>query len=152
MFLIYRFLTTVFFPILVILIYLRKFFGKEDSIRFKEKIFPSSFNFKKENKSILIWFHGASIGEITSVIPLIGYLKIYNKDIKILITTVTLSSGKIVEEKFSNDKNIYHQYFPLDVNHLTKRFLEIWKPDLVGFIDSEIWPNFILNIKKKVFH
>ena len=38
---------------------------------------------------------------------------------------------------------------PLDVNHLIKKFLENWKPKFVGFVDSEIWPNFIYEIKKR---
>ena len=149
MLLIYRFLTILFFPIFIFLIYIRKFLGKEDKIRFKEKIFSSSFRPNKRNKNNkLIWFHGASIGEITSVIPLIESFKKNNRNISILITTVTLSSGKIVEKRFGNDKDIHHRYFPIDVPSLTEKFIDLWKPNLAIFIDSEIWPNFIFNIKK----
>ena len=48
-----------------------------------------------------------------------------------------------------NHKNIKHRYFPLDVNFLVKSFLNKWKPNLVIFIDSEIWPNLIFEIKKR---
>ena len=47
-------------------------------------------------------------------------------------------------EKFFAYKNVNHRYFPLDVNFLIKSFLNKWKPNLVIFIDSEIWPNLIL--------
>ena len=60
-----------------------------------------------------------------------------------------MSSGKIVSEKFKDNKNILHQFFPLDVPHITKKFLDKWNPSIVMFIDSEIWPNFILEIKKR---
>ena len=42
-----------------------------------------------------------------------------------------------------------HQFLPLDVPVLTDKFLEHWKPNLSIFIDSEIWPNLILQINKK---
>ena len=38
---------------------------------------------------------------------------------------------------------------PLDISVWTNKFLEHWKPNLCIFIDSEIWPNLILNINKK---
>ena len=38
---------------------------------------------------------------------------------------------------------------PLDVAILTNKFLEHWKPNLSIFIDSEVWPNLILNINKR---
>ena len=94
-------------------------------------------------------FHGASISEIKSIIPIIKHLTKKDSKIKILITSVTLSSAKIVETEFKNFENICHHYFPLDVPFLTSKFLDIWKPKLVIFIDSEIWPNFLYEIKKR---
>ena len=121
MFFLYRTITTVFFPILILIIYVRKFLGKEDNKRYKEKI---SIKLSRLQKNQTIWFHGASIGEIMSIIPLIEYLIKKDNSQKILITSVTLSSGQIIEKKFSNNKNIYHHYLPLDVSHLTKKFLD----------------------------
>ena len=42
-----------------------------------------------------------------------------------------------------------HQFFPIDTNFFTKKFLNYWKPTLAIFIESEIWPNMLINIKKK---
>ena len=42
-----------------------------------------------------------------------------------------------------------HQFLPLDIPILTNKFLKHWQPNLSIFIDSEILPNLILNIKKK---
>ena len=42
-----------------------------------------------------------------------------------------------------------HVYFPIDENYLTNKFLEFWKPKVAIFIDSEIWPNMIENLKRK---
>tara|TARA_B100000767_G_C19757851_1_gene533835 strand:- start:1262 stop:2542 length:1281 start_codon:yes stop_codon:yes gene_type:complete len=146
----YRFLTTLLFPIVIIIIYIRIFLKKEDAKRFKEKILLSKKHELSNNKkSTLIWFHGASIGEISSVFPLINRLKNLNKNIEFLLTTVTLSSSKIVEDKYKDDPKITHQFLPIDTTFLSRSFLEKWNPDLVAFVDSEIWPNFILKIKEK---
>ena len=76
-------------------------------------------------------------------------LKKSNDNFEFLITTVTLSSGNLVKKKFQDNNNIHHRYFPLDVDFLIKKFVEMWRPNIVFFVDSEIWPNFIVEIKKK---
>ena len=146
---IYRFFTTFIYPILIILIYSRKLLKKEDPNRYKEKIFPSNFFPNKDYNKKLIWFHAASIGEVQSIFPLIQKLNKEEKNIEFLITTVTLSAGNIVKKKFNKYENIKHRYFPLDINFLTRNFLDKWKPNLVIFVDSEIWPNLIFEIKNK---
>ena len=146
---VYRYLTYLLFPLFVFLIYFRSILQKEDKTRYKEKIFSSHFNVNKNNSKKLIWFHAASIGECLSIIPLIDEINNKYKNINFLITTVTLSSSKLIESKLNQYHNIAHRFFPLDVEHLTENFLNNWKPDLVCFIDSEIWPNFLFKIKEK---
>ena len=70
----YRIITNFIYPFLIVLIFLRKLRNKEHQIRFKEKIFPSSFKILKKNNSKLIWFHAASIGELKSILPIIESL------------------------------------------------------------------------------
>ena len=144
MILVYRLLINlvlIFSPLIILIRLIKK---KEHPIRFKEKFTVFS---KKKKKGNLIWFHGASVGELMSVIPLIEKLE-KEKNIKqILVTTSTLSSAKIFN-KFKFKKTI-HQFFPIDSNYFSKRFLTYWKPNLVIFIDSEIWPNMLTNLKKR---
>ena len=84
-----------------------------------------------------------------SILPLIeNFEKEKNID-KILITTITLSSAKILEKKFSQNTKIIHQFLPLDIPNFVNKFLNYWSPNLSVFVDSEIWPNLILEIKKK---
>ena len=133
-------LTFFFLPIIIIY---RILINKEHPSRFLEKI----GNFKKNTKKgKLIWFHGSSVGEVLSVIPLIEKLEKRNDIKKILITSNTLSSSKVISKL--NLKKTIHQFFPFDTNFLAKKFVENWKPDLAIFIESEIWPNSIINIKK----
>jgi 3-deoxy-D-manno-octulosonic-acid transferase len=144
MFFVYKILiniTLIFSPIIIFIRLLKK---KEDPLRFWEKF---GFYKRKRYNGKLIWFHGASVGEILSVIPLIEKLE-KEKEIKqILITSNTLSSSKILS-KLKLKKTI-HQFFPLDTNYLTKKFLNYWNPSAAIFVDSEIWPNMLTNIKER---
>ena len=134
-------LTFILSPIIIIYRIIKK---KEDLKRFKEKF---CFFSKKRKKGKLIWFHGASVGEILSVVPLLKKLESNPKVSQILITSNTLSSSKIIQKyKF---KKLVHQFFPIDTNFFSKKFINYWRPSSVFFIDSEIWPNTVVNLKKK---
>ena len=64
-----------------------------------------------------------------------------------MITSNTLSSSKVISNY--NFKKVIHQFFPIDTNLNTKKFLNYWQPNLSLFVDSEIWPNMLLNLKKR---
>ena len=145
----YRILTFLLYPFLCLIIFVRIFLKKENTIRYKEKIFSSSFNLKKSEDKKLIWFHASSIGELLSIMPLIDNLNTNNsKNLEFLVTTVTLSSADLLEKKLSNYNNVTHRFFPIDTKFLVNTFLDNWKPNLICFIDSEIWPNFLFKIKE----
>ena len=142
----YKLITYLFYPFAPIYLYFRKLRKKEDTIRYKEKL--SKINISRGD-GFLVWFHVASVGEAMSILPLIDSYMQEQKIDKILITSITLSSGKILEKRFNQNPKIIHQFLPLDVAILTNKFLEHWKPNLSIFIDSEIWPNLILQANKK---
>ena len=131
----------IFSPIIILVRLLKK---KEHPIRFLEKFTIFS---KKRMKGKLIWLHAVSVGELKSIIPLLTRLDKDKSISQILITSTTLSSAELFKKfKF---KKIIHQFFPIDNNFLTKRFLKYWSPNLAIFVDSEIWPNMLKNLKKK---
>ena len=141
----YRLLINVACFFAPIILRMRIYKQKEDRNRYKEKLCLIK---KKRPKGRLIWFHASSVGELLSVVPLLEKLE-KNKEIKtILFTTNTLSSSRVFEKKIKS-KKIIHQFLPLDKNIFTKNFLNHWLPDLVIFVESEIWPNFIFNTKNK---
>ncbi|WP_440918691.1 3-deoxy-D-manno-octulosonic acid transferase [Candidatus Pelagibacter sp.] len=143
-FFIYQFLLSIILCFSPIIIIIRIFKNKEDKFRFKEKF---CFFSRKRGNGKLIWFHGSSVGEILSVIPVI---KKYDNDksiSKILITSSTLSSSKILEKiKF---KKTIHQFYPIDHVFFSKKFLSHWKPDVAIFLESEIWPSMFKFIKNR---
>ena len=144
MFFLYQIIFTLIIFISPILIYFRILKNKEHKTRYKEKF---SITSKKRIKGNLVWFHGASVGEIQSIIPLVEN---YEKDKtinQILITSSTLSSSKILE-KFKFKKTI-HQFYPLDHIYITSKFLRYWKPNIAIFIESEIWPCMFKELEKR---
>ena len=145
MFFFYQLIT--FFLILTspLIIIFRIFKKKEHIPRFKEKF---CFFSKKRERGKLVWFHGSSVGEILSIMPLVEKLE-KNKTIKkILITSSTLSSSMILK-KYKLKKTI-HQFFPIDFIFFTNKFLNYWKPSVAIFIESEIWPSMFLGLNKKL--
>ena len=143
----YRSLTFILFPLFVIITYLRKLKGKEDKLRFKEKIFIGETQLPKNKK--IIWIHAASIGETNSIFPLIKEIIKHDNKIFILLTTTTVSSSDLIKKKKLNKENFQHRFFTLDVNFLVKKFLDHWRPEIVVFVDSEVWPNYLFEIKKR---
>ena len=144
MFLFYQAIISLLIITSPIIILYRLIKNKEDKKRCIEKF---SIPSKKRIKGNIIWFHGASVGEILSIIPLI---RIYekNKSInQILITSSTLSSSRIVE-RFKFKKTI-HQFYPIDHIFFTNKFLNYWKPNIAFFIDSEIWPCMFKNLNNR---
>jgi 3-deoxy-D-manno-octulosonic-acid transferase len=144
MFVLYQIILSLLILISPIILLFRIVKNKEHKKRFIEKLSISS---KKRNKGKLMWFHGASVGEILSIIPIIkNYEK--NKSIsQILITSTTLSSSNVIK-KFKFKKTV-HQFYPIDHFFFTNRFLNYWKPSLAIFIDSEIWPCMFQKLEKE---
>ena len=144
MFILYQLIISLILFFSPIIIIFRIFKSKEDRYRFIEKF---CIHTKKKTNGNLIWFHGASVGEILSIIPLVKYYE-HKKNIKqILITSSTLSSSKVLK-KFKFKKTI-HQFYPIDHIYFIARFLKYWKPSLAIFVESEIWPCMFKKLNKE---
>ena len=142
----YNLITIIIYIPFIFGIFLRRFFKKEHPVRFREKFL---FNNYKRPEGYLFWFHVASLGELKSILPIIEFYLNKDKKFKFLITTITLSSYNQFKKKFSENDRVFHQFLPYDLSILVKNFLGNWKPDIISFVDSEIWPNFIHEIKKR---
>ncbi len=141
---VYRFFINIILILSPFIIFFRILRKKEDLFRFKEKLCLFT---KKRSKGKLIWFHGASVGEFQSIVPLLEKYEKSNDISQILITSNTLSSSKIISK--IKLKKIIHQFFPIDSSFLVKKFINHWNPSMALFIDSEIWPNMLINLKEK---
>ncbi|MCB5198181.1 3-deoxy-D-manno-octulosonic acid transferase [Loktanella sp. TSTF-M6] len=91
--------------------------------------------------STLIWFHGASVGETLSILPLIDALHAQRADLTVLVTSGTATSAEILARRLP--ARAIHQFAPLDSPAVMRRFHAQWRPDLAVLIESEFWPNMI---------
>jgi len=142
----YKFFTYLFLLFAPTYLFLRKLRKKEHPTRYKEKVSQIKIS---RDQGFLIWLHVASVGEAMSILPLIENFEKEKKVDKILITTITLSSSKVLEKKYNQSKKVIHQFLPLDISKFVNKFLQHWSPNLCIFIDSEIWPNLIFHIKER---
>ena len=145
---IYNLIITILYIPYICLILFRKILNKEHKSKFKEKIL---FNNAKRPNGYLFWFHAVSLGEFNSILPFIDFYLKKDEKFKFLITTTTLSSYNEYKKKFRDNNRVFHQFLPYDFRLLINNFLKNWRPDIVLFVDSEIWPNFIFEIKKKSY-
>ena len=141
MYKIYRLITFLITPIIFINIYIRILKNKEDKKRISERFGLSKI--KKPNNKEVIWIHAASVGEFKSCDFLINH---YHKLYCLLITTTTKTAADYALKKYGN--KIIHQYAPFDIVKWVNNFINNWKPKLVIWIESDLWPNTLFNIKK----
>jgi 3-deoxy-D-manno-octulosonic-acid transferase len=111
--------------------------GKEHPVRLPERFGESTL---PRPAGSLVWVHGASVGEIASIIPLVE--RIVAKDFNVLVTSGTVTSAKLAEQRLP--PGVIHQFIPLDSPRFVARFLDHWKPDLALFTESDLWPNMIM--------
>ena len=133
----YRGLSSAMVPLAPALIKRRLKLGKEDPERIGER---RGISRDVRPHGPLVWIHGASVGEVLASAALIERLRALN--IRILLTSGTVTSAAIVAKRFPPD--IIHQYVPYDSPRYVARFLDHWQPSLALFIESDLWPNLIL--------
>jgi 3-deoxy-D-manno-octulosonic-acid transferase len=140
----YKFITLLASPFINLYLLKRKMIGKEDPARFNERLGRPG---RARPEGNIVWIHAASVGESLSVIPLINRLAEQFPDIKILLTTGTTTSAKLVETRLP--ANAFHQYIPVDSILAVKRFLKNWQPGLALWVESEFWPNLLTETAKQ---
>lgn len=140
---IYRFFIWVAGPLIDLYLLSRRQKGKEDEERFSERLGITKIS---RPEGIIVWIHAASVGESISVLPLVNLLLESNKNTNILFTTGTVTSAKILQKRLP--KRVIHQFVPVDKYITVKRFLEHWKPDIALWVESELWPNLIIESQK----
>lgn len=94
-----------------------------------------------------LWFHCASVGEVITLLPLLKNIHSKNKQLKFILTTNTITGGKIIE--LQNLDYLFHSYMPFDWMSATKRFLSATKPEKLYLMETEIWPNLLTLCNKK---
>jgi len=118
--------------------------GKEDPSRLNERMGIAG---KTRPSGKLVWIHAASVGEAQSALVLIDALGKNTSVINVLVTTGTLTSATLMQRRLPSFA--LHQFVPMDHPDWIRTFLDHWKPDLALWIESELWPNTLLALKKR---
>lgn len=140
----YRLLTTAAGPAIDRLLARRLKRGKEHPVRLPERRgVPGA----ARPPGPLVWVHGASVGEALSVLPLIERLLAARPGLHVLLTTGTVTSAALMAERLP--PRAVHQFVPVDRPAWVRRFLDHWRPDLALWMESEFWPNLLLETQRR---
>lgn len=135
----YRSLSSLAPPALRLLLRRRLARGKEDAERLPERMGIAA---RPRPAGPLVWLHAASVGEALSALPLVERVLARRPEAHVLVTTGTLTSAGLMARRLP--ARAFHQFVPLDAAPWVARFLEHWRPDLALWIESELWPNLLL--------
>ena len=140
----YKGLTKASTPLLEVYLRDRLKRGKEDPARTGERRGRPT---KTREEKPLVWLHAASVGEAQSLLALIQKLLADYPTIRVMVTTGTVTSAKLMAERLP--ARSFHQYMPVDQPDWVESFLNHWHPDFVIWSESEFWPNMLSAIHKR---
>ena len=135
----YRTATRLAAPLLSGLLARRARQGKEDPERRHERLGRPD---RPRPEGLLVWMHGASVGESLVVASVAEELLARRPDLNILVTSGTVTSARLLAVRLP--ERAFHQYVPVDTPAAARRFIAHWRPDLAVFAESELWPNLIV--------
>ena len=138
----YRLLSAAMTPLTPLFLARRLRHGKEHGLRVSER---RGVGAVERPSGPLVWLHGASVGELISVLPLIE--RIHARDVNLLVTSGTVTSSGLAEQRLP--RGVIHQFVPIDVPFFVRRFLDHWQPDLALFVESELWPNIMIETSRR---
>jgi 3-deoxy-D-manno-octulosonic-acid transferase len=93
-----------------------------------------------------VWIHAVSVGEALAALPLARKLKERFASRRLVISTTTATGQQLARERFTFADAIF--YFPLDWAGPVRRMLEAVRPVLVVIMETEIWPNFLREMRR----
>lgn len=138
----YRIASALLEPAAAGLLLWRRRRGKEDPERLAER--RGHPGLRRPNKT-LVWLHGASVGETVTLLPLVARLQ--KRGLAVLVTSGTVTSARLLAARLP--AGVLHQYLPLDVPRYMRRFLDYWRPELGLICESEIWPNLLIEARRR---
>jgi 3-deoxy-D-manno-octulosonic-acid transferase len=94
-----------------------------------------------------IWLHAVSVGEVLSSISIIRMIRDRYPNHKIILSTVTETGNYTANSRIREVESII--YFPLDYPWVVKRVIDAVNPRLFVIVDTDIWPNFLRELRKR---
>ncbi|XP_030492706.2 probable 3-deoxy-D-manno-octulosonic acid transferase, mitochondrial [Cannabis sativa] len=141
---IYRALSYGLSPLLYLHLRWRKILGLEHQLRWPERLGRASL---PRPPGQLLWFHAVSLGEGVAAIPVIKECIRKKPELNILMTTTTASAFEVIKNRLPCE--VIYQFAPIDTPNAVDAFLGYWKPNAIVLVESELWPNLIMDASRK---
>ena len=93
-----------------------------------------------------VWFHGASVGEVQMLVPLVRAWQDEYPESALLVTTMTLTGRETARQAFPQAQVVL---MPLDLPFLWGRFFRYFQPVTLIVAETELWPNLFNLIKRQ---
>ena len=103
---------------------------------------------KPDFNNKVIMFHAVSVGEVLSLEKLLKKTRETFPDIHIVLTTGTKTGQELARKKYSDMLDMI-TYFPFDFPFAVNNFLNRVNPDMVLIAETELWPDFAIQCKKR---
>ncbi len=87
------------------------------------------------------------MGESLALLSLVERAQQTRPDVSILVTSGTRASAEVLARRLPS--TVIHQYLPVDTPGATRAFIRHWRPDVGVFVESEVWPNLLLEAKAR---
>ncbi len=95
-----------------------------------------------------IWIHALSVGEVMACLPLLRRIQVFfpNHPIHLSVSTVT---GRDTAIRLALPHVRGLSYFPFDLLWSVRRSISCVDPCLFVLVESDIWPNFLYEMKRR---
>ena len=94
-----------------------------------------------------IWLHGASVGEMVAISPLVKEIKKLMPERKVLVSAVTVGGYDMARQIMPEADAIIN--FPLDLPFVASSMVSRIRPGIFIMVETELWPNFLRAIRER---
>ncbi len=103
-------------------------------------------NYQADKEKYTVWLHSSSLGEYEQGKPILQELRKNYPHINIVVTFFSASGYDIIIKDKLPDVVLY---LPFDTISSSHDFLDKIRPDLAIFVKYDVWPNVVLEAKKR---
>ena len=144
---IYHLLTSCFFGVIFLPLWTYLFFvgDKERVLRQRMGHYPRKLS-EALKSAPRIWLHAASVGEVKAAISIMAVLKRDLPGCGLVLSTFTAQGYKSAKTLVGQNPVLADTVCviaPIDVVWVVRRVLLTFKPDVLAFLETELWPNLI---------
>ena len=92
-----------------------------------------------------VMVHAVSVGEVNALRHLVPLL--VQEPIELVVTASTDTGLARAKELFAKQAIVLR--YPMDLSRSVRRFLDAVRPDVVGLVELEVWPNFVKECERR---